>query len=343
MTMRKWAWVLTLFLLASTLLTACGDEVTPSGKAKKVRLGIFKNVTHAAAYIALEKGYFRQVWGEDVDIEVTAFDNGSDLSIAMATGDIDIGFVGPGPATTFYLKSQNFRVISGSNNGGAVLVARNGAGINTIKDLVDKTIAIPSKGNTNEISLRMLLQQEGVSLGRGADSAHLIVRSPSDTLISFRQQEIDATLVPEPWGTQIEKAGLGKVVADWQEIPPNHGDYPTVIMVASDKFIQRHRDMVKGAIQANIQGIAFIQNSPDQAYDLINNELKKYSGKGMDKALIKASLSRLKLTTDVDVKVMEEMAKVSIDARYVKGIRKEELDLSKFVDLSMLHEVENGK
>ncbi|MEW9702139.1 ABC transporter substrate-binding protein [Paenibacillus sp. SI8] len=341
--MKKLAWIMTVLLLASVMLTACGEELTPSGKAKKVRLGVFKNVTHAAAYIALEKGYFRQAWGEDVDIEVTAFDNGSDLSIAMATGDIDIGFVGPGPATTFYLKSQNYRVVSGSNNGGAVLVARNGAGINSVKDLVDKTIAIPSKGNTNEISLRLLLGQEHVSLGRGTDSAHLIVRSPSDALISFRQKEIDAALVPEPWGTQIEKAGLGKVVVDWQAIPPNHGDYPTVIMVASDTFIGHHRDMVKGAIKANMEGIAFIQNNPDQAYDLINNQLKRYSGKGMDKSLIKASLSRLKLTTDVDVKVMEEMAKVSIDARYIKGIQKDELDLGKFVDLSMLAEVKSGK
>ena len=85
---------------------------------------MFKNVTHAAAYIALEKGYFAREWGDEVKIEVTAFDNGSDLSIAMATGDIDVGFVGPGPATTFFLKSGNFRVVSGSNNGGAVLVAR---------------------------------------------------------------------------------------------------------------------------------------------------------------------------------------------------------------------------
>ncbi|NQX66574.1 ABC transporter substrate-binding protein [Paenibacillus alba] len=341
--MRKCLWVLMLLVVAAATLGACGEKLTSSGKAQIVRVGVFKNVTHAAAYIALEKGYFAREWGDEVKIEVTAFDNGSDLSIAMATGDIDVGFVGPGPATTFFLKSGNYRVVSGSNNGGAVLVARNGSGINAVKDLVDKTVAIPAKGNTNEISLRLLLQQEGVSLGRGAESAHLIVRSPSDALISFRQNEIDAALVPEPWGTQIEKAGLGKVVVDWQAIPPNNGDYPTVIMVASDKFIAHHRDMVKGAIKANMDGIAFIQNSPEQAYELINNQLKKYSGKGMDQSLIKASIGRLKLTTDVDVKVMETMAKVSIDARYIKGINKEELDLRHFVDLSMLEEVKSGK
>ncbi|MDD9266698.1 ABC transporter substrate-binding protein [Paenibacillus sp. GCM10023248] len=340
--MRKIAWMLLLLFIVTTL-SACEEKLTATGKPATVRVGVFKNVTHAAAYIALEKGYFAREWGDDVKIEVTAFDNGSDLSIAMATGDIDIGFVGPGPATTFFLKSGNFRVVSGSNNGGAVLVARNGAGINGVKDLVDKTIAIPSKGNTNEISLRMLLQQEGITISRDAGSAHLIVRSPSDALISFRQKEIDAALVPEPWGTQIEKAGLGKVVVDWQAIPPNRGDYPTVIMVASDKLIQRHRDIVKGAIKANMDGIAFIRKSPEEAYGLINNQLKQYSGKGMEKSLIQASLSRLKLTTDVDVKVMEDMAKVSIAARYLKGIKAEELDLSPFVDLSMLAEVKSGQ
>ncbi|UJF34199.1 ABC transporter substrate-binding protein [Paenibacillus hexagrammi] len=342
--MRRMAWMLTMLLIASWMMTACGEiAVGPNGKAKKVRLGVFKNVTHAAAYIALENGYFKQAWGDDVEIEVTAFDNGSDLSIAMATGDIDIGFVGPGPATTFYLKSKNYRVVSGSNNGGAVLVASNGSNVNSVKDLADKTVAIPSKGNTNDISLRMLLQQAGVPVGKSEGSAHLIVRSPSDTLISFRQKEIDAALVPEPWGTQIEKAGVGHIVVDWDQIPPNHGDYPTVIMVASDQFLKGQRDMVKGAVRANLEAIAFMKEQPDKSYELINNELKKFSGKGLDKALIKASISRLKLTPDIDVKVMEEMTRVSIDARYIKDVRKEDLDLSQFVDLSLLEEVKQGK
>jgi len=340
--MKKIAWTLVLILLASALLTACGDAVPVGSKAHKVRLGIFKNVTHAAAYIALQQDYFRQAWGDDVEIEVTAFDNGSDLSIAMATGDIDIGFVGPGPATTFYLKSRNFRIVSGSNNGGAVLVARSDAGITSVKDLAGKTVAIPAKGNTNEISLRLLLAESGIGIGKKTGDAHLIVRAPADTLISFRQKEADATLVPEPWGTQLEQAGLGRILVDWQGIPPYDGHYPTVIMVASDTFIQRQRELVKGAIDANRKAIEFIRAHPDEAYELINNELKKLSGKGLDPALIRASIQRLDLTTDVSREAVEQMVKVSIDAGYIKGVKKEELDLSEFFDLSMLQELEKG-
>jgi ABC-type nitrate/sulfonate/bicarbonate transport system substrate-binding protein len=56
--MRKRAWLLMLLLVVVAMLSACGEKLTPTGKAQVVRVGVFKNVTHAAAYIALEKGYF---------------------------------------------------------------------------------------------------------------------------------------------------------------------------------------------------------------------------------------------------------------------------------------------
>ncbi|MEY9095332.1 ABC transporter substrate-binding protein [Paenibacillus sp. RC84] len=348
--MKKTAWLLALILLVGTVLTACGggDSKSSGGngdgkKPETVRVGIFKNVTHAAGYVALENKYFEKYWGEGVKVEVTAFDNGSDFSTALATDQIDLGFVGPGPSTNQYLKSKNFKVISGSNNGGAVLAVRKDAGISSVKDLVGKTVAIPTRGSTNEISLRLLLQQEGLKVTTDKSGVEIIARAPADTLVAMRQKEVDATLIPEPWGTQMEKEGIGQILVDWDKIPPNNGNYPLTILVASDKFLKDHRDMAKGAIQANIDAINFIKSSPDKSYDLINNQLKKLSGKGLDNELIKAALSRLNLTPDVSKEAIEEMAKVSIDAGFIKNVKKEELDLSKFLDLSLLDEVKKEK
>jgi len=344
---------LALLLVVVLVLSACGksgetskDAANGSGKsapASTVKLGIFKNVTHAPGYVALEKGLFQKYWGENVKIEVTPFDNGSDFSTALATGEIDLGFVGPGPSTNQYIKSKNFKVISGSNNGGAVLVAGKDSGITNVKDLVGKTVAIPTKGSTNEISLRLLLKQNNLNITTDKSGVQIIARAPADTMVAMRQKEIDATLIPEPWGTQMEQEGIGKIIVDWDKIPPNNGNYPLTILVASDKFLKEHRDMAKQAIQANAEAIDFIKKNPDQSYELINNRLKALSGKGMDIALIKAALSRLNLTTDVSKEAIEEMAKVSIDAGYIKDVKKEELDLSKFVDLSLLEEVKAGK
>ncbi|MEI7026490.1 ABC transporter substrate-binding protein [Paenibacillus sp. y28] len=351
----KFAFILALLLLVTVVLAACGGDKTQTTAAQggekaaeskgpvTVKLGIFKNVTHAPGYVALENGYFQKLFGEHVKIEVTAFDNGSDFSTAIATEQIDIGFVGPGPSTNQFIKSKNFRVISGSNNGGAVLVAGKDSGINSVKDLVGKTVAIPTKGSTNEISLRLLLQQEGLKVTTDKSGVQIVARAPADTLTTMRTKEIDATLIPEPWATQMEQEGIAKVIVPWDKVPPNNGDYPLVILVAGDKFLKEHRDLAKKAIEANLQGIEFIQQNPDKAYELVNHQLKSLSGKGMEINLIKAALTHLKLTSEVSKSAIEDMAKVSIDAGYIKDLKKEELDLSKFIDLSLLEEVKKER
>lgn len=333
---------------SATESPASDNGVSPTEEAVKkdpvtVKIGIFKNVTHAAGYIALEKEYFQKQLGDHVKIDVQAFDNGSDFSTAIATGQIDLGYVGPGPSTNQFLKSKNFRVISGADNGGAVLVAGKDSGVSTVQDLVGKTIAIPTKGSTNEISLRLLLEQEGVKVSTDSSGAQIVARAPSDTLVALRQNEVHATLIPEPWGTQIEQEGIGKVIVPWDQIPPNNGDYPLVILVASDKFISEHRDLAKAAIKANNEAIEFINTNPDEAYELINKRLSTLSGKGLEIDLIKAALSHMRLTSDVSQEAIEEMAKVSIEAGYIKDVTVDELDLKEFLDLSLLEEVKGGK
>lgn len=352
--MKKWIKGTALALVAALALTACGAKeaaptkeggagTAPAAAAKTVRLGIFKNVTHAPGYVALEQGLFQKYFGENVKIEVQAFDNGSDFSTAMATEQIDIGYVGPGPATNQFLKSKNFRLISGSNNGGAVLVAGKDSGINSVKDLTGKTVAIPTKGSTNEISLRLLLQENGLKVTTDTTGVQIIARAPADTLIAMRQKEVDATLIPEPWGTQMEQEGIGKVIVPWDQVPPNKGNYPLTLLAASDKFLKENKDLAKAAIKANAEAVEYIKKNPDKSYELINNRLKALSGKGMDIALIKAAISHLNLTTDISKEAVEEMARVSIDAGYIKDVKKEELDLSKFIDLTLLNEVKQGK
>jgi NitT/TauT family transport system substrate-binding protein len=261
----------------------------------------------------------------------------------MATGQIDIGYVGPSPVTNQYVRSKNIKVISGANNGGAVLVARKGSGISSVKDLAGKVAAIPTKGSTNEISLRLLLEQAGLKVTTDTSGVQLIAMAPADTLVAMKQKQVDAALLPEPWGTQIVGEGIGDIVVDWNKVPPNDGNYPLTILVASDSFLKEHRDLAKAAIRANLDAIDYIRKNPEATYALVSDELKELTGKGLAIDLIKAALNHLSLTEDVDKAALESMAKVAIDAGYIKGVDKNSLDLSGMLDLSLLQEVRNGK
>ncbi|CAH1219108.1 Putative aliphatic sulfonates-binding protein [Paenibacillus allorhizoplanae] len=335
---------MSLVLVVPLVLSACGQskETASSAVSTTVKIGILKNVTHAPGFIALQNNYFQDAFGKNAKIDVTAFDNGADFATAIATDQIDIGYVGPGPVINQYLKSKNIRVIAGANNGGAVLVARKDAGINSVKDLVGKTVAVAAKGGTPDLSLRLLLKQEGLKVSTDTSGVQIVTRAPADTLVAIRQKEVDATLIAEPWGTQIIQEGSGTILVDWNKIPPKDGNYPLTILVASDTFLKDHHDLAKKAVKANKQAIDFIQQNPSKAYDLISDELKQLTGKGMEPALIKTALDHLKLTEEITLEDINEQAKTSFDAGYLK-VKAEELDFSKFLDLSLLNEVRKEK
>ncbi|WP_276356467.1 ABC transporter substrate-binding protein [Cohnella caldifontis] len=329
------------------LLSGCGTSGDGGGSNTAdpvtVKIGLLKNVTHAPAFAAIKKGYLQKRLGDNVKIEVQGFNNGSEFSTAMATGQIDIGYVGPSPVINQYVRSKNLKILSGANNGGAVLVARKGSGVKSVKDLAGKLVAVPTKGSTNEISLRLLLQEHGLKIATDKSGVQMIAMAPADTLTAMKQNQVDAALLPEPWGTQIANEGIGEITVDWDRIPPNDGNYPLTIIVAGDGFMKNHRDLAKAVLLANEDAIAFIEENPDDAYALVSDELKELTGKGLEAALIKAALSHLSLTTDIDQDALKTMAQVAVDAGYVKEVGSEGLDLSGLYDLSLLQEIQKGQ
>ncbi|MBM7567866.1 NitT/TauT family transport system substrate-binding protein [Paenibacillus sacheonensis] len=304
---------------------------------------MLKNVTHAPAFVAIKKGYLQERLGANAKIEVQGFNNGSDFSTAMATGQIDIGYVGPSPVINQYVRSKNIKILSGANNGGAVLVARKGSGVTSVKDLAGKLVAIPTKGSTNEISLRLLLQEQGLKATTDKSGAQLIAMAPADTLTAMKQGQIDAALLPEPWGTQIANEGIGDIAVDWDQIPPNKGNYPLTIIVSSDDFLKKHRDLAKSVLLTNEDAIKFIKDSPADTYSLVSDELKELTGKGLAPELVKAALAHLSLTTNIDQDALKTMAQVAVDAGYIKDVGAGGLDLTGLYDLSLLEEMQEGK
>ncbi len=54
------------------------------------------------------------------------------------------------------------QIIAGAANAGAVLVVRDGAGIESVEDLDGKNVSIPQLGNTQHLSLLNLMKENGL-------------------------------------------------------------------------------------------------------------------------------------------------------------------------------------
>ena len=75
----------------------------------------------------------------------------------------------------------------------------------------------------------------------------------------------------------------------------------------------------------------FIQENPEESQELVIKHLKDLTGKELNKDEVDAAFSRLEVTTDVNEKVIQEMADISKEAGYIPSS-----DIKGMIDLSLL-------
>src|SRR2546430_6896292 len=200
------SWHLTaLFLLFAVALIGCGSQSSNTTGPVTLNLGYFPNLTHAVALVGVERGTFKSALGSNVKLETKTFNAGPALIEALFAGDIDIGYVGPNPAVNGYVKSNGsaLRVIAGASSGGALFIVRPGANINSAKDLSGKKLATPQLGGTQDVALRLYLQQNGLKTVDKGGTVQIIPAQNPDILTRFKQGQIDGAWMPEPWASRL--------------------------------------------------------------------------------------------------------------------------------------------
>ncbi|MEH7245922.1 aliphatic sulfonate ABC transporter substrate-binding protein [Neobacillus niacini] len=329
--LKKSMFYLIMTALFIGLLSGCAQDSNEEGSSepKTVKIGYFPNLTHIATIVALEQGYFEEAFGKDVKIETKTVANGGLFMEAMATKAIDVGTVGPGPLLNFYVKNKEYHLISGAVNGGAVLVAAEHSGVEKLEDLDGKKVAIPVIGSTQDVMLRKALKEAGLKAKTSGGTVDLFAAAPADTASLFIQKQVDAAATQEPWGYVIENQANGKLLLDWDEFAWGKESTNTVVAARAD-FL-KNKDLSKKYIEAHKKSVKFIQDNPEESKEIVIKHLKDLTGKALNKDEVDAAFSRLAVTTDVNEKVIQEMADISKEAGYIPSS-----DIKGMIDLSLL-------
>ncbi|MEN0106107.1 MAG: ABC transporter substrate-binding protein, partial [Pseudomonas sp.] len=128
-------------------------------------------------------------------IDWRKFDSGAEVITAVASGDVQIGYVGSSPlaaAATRQLPVQTF-LIATQIGAAEALVARNGAGINSPQDLVGKKVAVPFV-STGHYSLLAALKHWNID----PKKVEIINLAPPAIIAAWQRGDIDATYVWDP-------------------------------------------------------------------------------------------------------------------------------------------------
>ena len=249
-------------IIIAIVVVAIGAFFLLGGAGEEVTIGYLPSDHDAALFVADSQGKFQE---NGIKTKLVQFNNGGDLMTAMASGDVDIGYVGITPVLSSIAKGVPVKVISAAQTEGSGIVVAKDSGINSVSDLAGKKIATPGEASIQHMLLTYYLQQNGMSISDLKVSS-MKVPSMNDAL---KTDKIDGAITFEPYVSIAEKNGA-KVLAGSQDILPDH---PCCVVAASDKFINDHPNETAKILEIHKNATDFINNNTDEAAGLLPKDI----------------------------------------------------------------------
>lgn len=305
--------VLTVLVAVAVLLSGCGktgQDQSVSEKKTDVRIAYFPNINHAQALIGKDQKLFENEMGKSANISYKQFNSGTSEIEAFFAKELDLGYIGPGPAINGFIKSKgDLVVLAGAANGGSMLVARSGLAITDIKQLSGKTIGVPNFGNTQDLMLRNLLAESGLKDTTQGGTVKIIQVENPDVKGLFDQKQLDLALVPEPWGTILVDEAKAEIVRDEKALWRN-GDYPTTVIIARKDFVENHPDLTEAFLRAHVKATTLINDDNEKAGEYINRQIEEATGKKLSDNVLQHAFSRIVFTQNTNINAIEEFADI---------------------------------
>ncbi|WP_027682950.1 taurine ABC transporter substrate-binding protein [Rhizobium leguminosarum] len=188
--------------------------------------------------VAIANGEFAKETGYEIDFR--RFNSGAEIFAAIASGDVQVGYVGSSPfaaavsrgleVKAFYLAS-----ISGIDE---ALVVRNGSGIESLNDLKGKKLAA-APVSTDHYQLLALIK----SLGLTEKDVQVFAIPQPEIVASYNRGDIDGGFVWDPALTELKKNG--KVLVTSKEVA-DKGAPTFSAWVATSTFAADNPAFLKG-------------------------------------------------------------------------------------------------
>jgi taurine transport system substrate-binding protein len=190
----------------------------------------------------MESGELEKATGYKINWRM--FGGGGDVIRAMASGDVQIGEAGSSPLTAAASQGQEIKLfwILDDIAEAEALVARNGSGINSMKDLKGKRVATPFV-STSHYQLMVGMKLEGVD----PKSVNVMNMRPPEIAAAWERGDIDAAFIWDPVLSKVK--ATGKEIASSATIGAK--GYPTFDgLVVNTKWAAANEAFVVALVKA---------------------------------------------------------------------------------------------
>jgi NitT/TauT family transport system substrate-binding protein len=249
-----------------------------------------------------------------------------EIKEALMSNKMQAGFMVAPMAIALRAQGVPIKIVYlGHRYGSAVVVQKNGP-VKTFADLRGKTIAIPSRFSDERLILFKALAQNNMT----AKDIKMVEMSPADVAGALAAGAVDAFSMGEPYPSQAEMVGFGRVLFHAREYWP---DYISCVLVVRQDVIETKPE----AVQTLVDGIArsglWLDNPPrkqarrDHAADFVGRFYYRQDPKVLRWALtnpldrvLYQPLTPLRKDFELIVKLMRETGVLDRDIAFEEYI-----------------------
>ncbi|MCW3840431.1 aliphatic sulfonate ABC transporter substrate-binding protein [Micromonospora yasonensis] len=168
--------------IVAALLSGCGSDSGPGGKAEEVTFGYIGDF-NGTSLLAIAND--QKLWAKHgLKADTKVFTNGPLQIQALGAGDLDFGYIGPG--AMWLPASGQAKVVAINTLGNADRVIAQ-PGVTSIQQLKGKTVGVP-EGTSGDMILTLALRKAGVT----KQDVKIVPMDPSTIVSAFSAKKIDA-------------------------------------------------------------------------------------------------------------------------------------------------------
>lgn len=236
--------------LSLPVLAAAGAEALA---ADKITVGALRFTSHAASFVAFERGYFK---ANGLDVEFKFFQAAQPMAVAIASGDVDFGVTAISGGLINLAQKGAIRVIGGALteekgiDGQFVLVSKKAhdEGVTSVAKLKGRSFGITQSGSSFHYMASKMAEAEGFS---GKDIRFVPLQKVGAIIGALKSGQIDAWSIVPHIAKALAKSpaiiSIGKV----GDYIPN---YQVTTVFTSEKNATGKRDLVTRFLKAFSQG-----------------------------------------------------------------------------------------
>ncbi|QOZ67319.1 ABC transporter substrate-binding protein [Bradyrhizobium arachidis] len=248
-------------------MSAVGSPSWAQSPPTPLRIGWVAAMANAPALIADQKGFFAQ---EGLKVELKPFGDGPVIQQAMASGDLDVGYIGAPPVYQWFSRGLDSRILAKVNYGQAAIVAKASGPIAGLSDLRGRRLAGVARGSGMDVLLRGYVLKDIAALDPETDLS--LSQLPVGNMnAALDTGTVDAVFSWEPFVSQALLRGSSRLVFDVNAAIPG---YPWYVVMAPIKTLKDRSDDLVKLLRAHRRAIAFLRDHPAEADRIIAREFK---------------------------------------------------------------------